>query len=239
MEAFVESRGGKLWTVARGQGMPILLCNGGPGCCDYLEPVAQMLEDRARVIRWEQSGCGRSDCTPPYDIETCLRDIESIRLHYGIERWIVGGHSWGADLSLTYALEHPDRVRGVICIASGRFNNDREWHRIYDERRLQGLEVLPEFQFPPNMEVNREGNASRRQYIQRPTLWRDLSRLATPAIFIYGENDIRPSWPVEQVAHLLPNARFHLIGGADHYLWTSHAEPMKILLREFTDSLDR
>jgi proline iminopeptidase len=41
---------------------------------------------------------------PPYTIETCLTDLESVRAHYGIDRWIIGGHSWGADLALIYAL---------------------------------------------------------------------------------------------------------------------------------------
>src|SRR4051812_49704890 len=104
MEAFVESRGGKIWTVSQGTGVPLLLCNGGPGCSDYLGPVSDMLDDQAQVIRFEASGCGRSDALPPYDIETCLCDIENIRVHYGFERWIIAGHSWGADMAVIYAL---------------------------------------------------------------------------------------------------------------------------------------
>lgn len=234
MEEFVSSRDGRIWTTSEGEGPAVLLCNGGPGCCDYLQPVADMLKSDVRVIRFEQSGCGRSDPTPPYDIATCLQDMERVRLHYGLDRWIVGGHSWGADLALIYTLQFPERVVGFFCIAGGRFHNDREWHRLYDERR--GLEVLPPMEFPPNMEVNRQGNASWKQYMQRPTLWRELSNLTIPGVFLYGEQDIRPSWPVEQVAHTLPNARFHMFAGADHYIWTSDAEPMKALLREFVQS---
>ncbi|WP_242066336.1 alpha/beta fold hydrolase [Brevibacillus laterosporus] len=50
-----------LWTKREGGGIPILLCSGGPGCCDYLEPVADMLSDLAQVIRFDQRGCGRSN----------------------------------------------------------------------------------------------------------------------------------------------------------------------------------
>ena len=237
MEQLVPSRGGQLWTTAEGDGLPLLLCNGGPGCCDYLEPVAHMLSDIAHVIRFEQSGCGRSSHTSPYDIATCLADIENVRTFYGVERWVVGGHSWGSDLALMYALRHPERVLGIICLAGGRFHNDREWHRLYDERQKAGQEPLPPFSYPPNMEVNRQGNAAWKQYIQRPTLWKELSQLDRPALFLYGADDIRPSWPIEQVAALMPKAEFHLLEGADHHLWTSQAQAMSGLLRDFVRSL--
>jgi len=52
-EAFVKGHWGNLWTVSSGTGLPILLCNGGPGCCDYLAPVAQMLDPFNQVSRFE------------------------------------------------------------------------------------------------------------------------------------------------------------------------------------------
>src|SRR3954462_12417405 len=230
-EQFVSSDGVQLWTVAQGSGVPSALCNGGPGCCDYLAPVAAMLDDIAQVIRFEARGCGRSAAMPPYTVATCLADLEAIRRHYGVERWIVGGHSAGADLALAYALEYPEKVLGVICISGGRVHNDREWHRIYSERRDQGLEILPAFDYPPNLEVNTEVNRSWKQYIQRPSLLKELARLDRPALFVYGERDIRPSWPVEQVAQLLPNAAFQMIAGADHHIWVTHPGELKTASR--------
>ena len=236
-EQFVSSDGVQLWTVAQGNSIPIVLCNGGPGCCDYLAPVAAMLDGIAQVIRFEARGCGRSDAMPPYTVATCLADLEAIRRHYGVERWIVGGHSAGADLALAYALEYPEKVLGVICISGGRVHNDREWHRIYSERRDQGLEILPAFDYPPNLEVNAEVNRSWKQYIQRPSLLRELAHLERPALFVYGECDIRPSWPIEQVAQLLPNADFHLIAGADHHCWVTHPEELRAALRAFVQPI--
>lgn len=46
-------------------------------------------------------------------MEACLADLEAIREDYGIERWIVAGHSSGADLALAYALHYPN-----ACMAS-------------------------------------------------------------------------------------------------------------------------
>jgi proline iminopeptidase len=159
-----------------------------------------MLDDIAQVIRLEASGCGRSDPLPAYTVETCLTNLEAVRRHYGIERWIVGGHSAGADLALAYTLAYPDRVLGFICMSGGRIHNDREWHRIYSERRDQGLETLPPFDYPPNLEVNAQINRSWKAYIQRPSLLKESAHLGRPALFLYGDQDIRPSWPMEQVA---------------------------------------
>lgn len=65
MERFIFSRGSRIWTISEGHGVPMLLCSGGPGCCDYLELVSHMVADIAHVIRFEQGGCGRSDHNPP------------------------------------------------------------------------------------------------------------------------------------------------------------------------------
>ena len=194
METFVNSNGVSIWTTRNGTaGLRVLLCNGGPGCCDYLEPVANLIDDIAQVIRFEQRGCGRSDSVPLYDLTTCLFDLETIRKHYGIEQWIVGGHSWGADLALMYALEHPARVTGLICISGGRVHNDRGWHHEYERRKKTEGERSVEFKYPVNHEVSRQLNQLWKQYIQKPELLRRISELKMPALFVYGDKDIRPS----------------------------------------------
>jgi proline iminopeptidase len=235
-EQIVNINGASLWVIEQGKGSPLILCNGGPGCCDYLAPVAAMVDDLVRVYRWEPRGCGRSSATPPYDLETSLADLDALREMLGYERWIVGGHSAGADLVLAYALTYPERTRSVICMAGGRVHNDRDWHAAYSKARDAGLEREPEYAFPHNLEVNREGNASWKAFTKQPHLLRRIADLQTPVLVIYGSEDIRPGWPVEQVANLLPNGRFEMIDGAGHSLWLTHAEAMRSCLRSFLDS---
>ena len=57
-----------------------------------------------------------------------------------------------------------------------------------------------------------------------------MAQLDRPALFVYGDQDIRPSWPVEQVANLLPNAEFVLLPGANHYLWQTHPQHLQELI---------
>jgi proline iminopeptidase len=104
------------WTASSGAGVPLLLCHGGPGSYDYLAPVAALVDDLARVHRFDQRGGGRSTREGPWTIATLVRDMELLRRRYGHERWIVGGHSWGAHLALFYAIAHPERTLGLVLL---------------------------------------------------------------------------------------------------------------------------
>jgi proline iminopeptidase len=232
LEEYIVSNDARIWTAIRGNGIPVFLGNGGPGSADYLSPVADMIEDLARIIRFEQRGCGRSDPNPPYDLETCLLDIENIRKHYRIQKWIIGGHSWGANLALAYTLTHPQRVMGLIYLAGNGIQHDMEWRAAYHKAREEKGEIMPENIPPGNDEVNRQGNTSWYNNIKKPELLRQISELKIPALFVHGRYDIRPGWPAEQIANLMPNASFTSIN-AEHYLWFSQPDELKRLLRKF------
>ncbi len=232
-ETFVTSNGVNIWTASQGEGIPLLLCNGGPGCCDYLGPVADMVDDLAHVIRFEQRGCGRSDGTPPYDIDTTIDDLENIRRHYGIERWVIGGHSYGPDLALAYSFRHPERVLGLIAISGGVLHKDRGWSEEYHRRLESEGEHNPAFLFPPNMAVNADVSAAWGQFVREPNLLRFYADFQPPALFVYGSEDIRPRWPVAQLAQLLPHAHLVIIPGAAHVIWLTHGQELREALRVY------
>jgi proline iminopeptidase len=60
----VNVDGARLWTARAGAGPPVVLCHGGPGLCDNLAPVSDLVEDIATVYRFDQRGCGRSGGGP-------------------------------------------------------------------------------------------------------------------------------------------------------------------------------
>jgi proline iminopeptidase len=236
-ELFAEINGATLWIAESGAGKPVLLLPGGPGCCDYLGPVAAQIEGGAHVYRMEPRGCGRSDPAGPFDVETTLDDIEALRVHLGHERWIVGGHSQGAFFALAYALAHPERTEAILYLAGAGMQKDRNWSAAYHAGKDAGKEPEIAWDYPPNMEVNRIGNASTALYIQRPDLWREIADLDVPMLAISGENDIRPVWPVEQIVRLMPNARLEILPGALHDFWLTHPEEVGALLRPFLHDL--
>jgi proline iminopeptidase len=133
----VEVPGATLWTESQGAGVPLVLCHGGPGLSDNLGPVAAMVDDVARVHRFDQRGSGRSRSDGPFDVDAMVGDLEALRRHWGHERWVLGGHSWGASLALFYALAHPDRALGVIylCGTGLRWG----WQEDAQRRRLARL----------------------------------------------------------------------------------------------------
>ncbi len=98
-------------------GKPVVFVHGGPGggCSDwqrrFFDPAAY------RIILFDQRGCGRS--TPHASLHDnttwhLVADMEALRAHLCIERWVVFGGSWGSTLGLAYAETHPERVLALI-----------------------------------------------------------------------------------------------------------------------------
>ncbi|HET9817671.1 MAG TPA: prolyl aminopeptidase [Rhodanobacteraceae bacterium] len=99
------------------EGLPVVFLHGGPGA--GLEVYHRRFFDpqRYRVVLFDQRGAGKS--TPFADLEdnttqALIADLEKIRVHLGIERWLVFGGSWGSTLALAYAETHPERVTALV-----------------------------------------------------------------------------------------------------------------------------
>lgn len=98
-------------------GIPVLMCHGGPG--GGSSPFQRSLFDTSvyRVVLFDQRGCGQS--TPFASLEhnttaDLISDIEAIRQHLQIEKWVVAGGSWGSTLALAYGQQYPERCLGFI-----------------------------------------------------------------------------------------------------------------------------
>lgn len=133
----VEVPGATLWTATHGAGLPLVLCHGGPGLSDNLGPLAAMVDDLAVVHRYDQRGAGRSRSDGPFDVISFLSDLEALREHWGHRQWLVGGHSWGANLAMFYAMAHPDKTLGVIYLAGTGLRWG--WQEDAQRRRLARL----------------------------------------------------------------------------------------------------
>jgi proline iminopeptidase len=103
--------------VGNPSGMPVVFLHGGPGA--GASPVHRRFFDPAhyRAVIYDQRGAGRSkplgelrDNTTPH----LIADIERLRRHLKIERWMVFGGSWGSTLALAYAQAHPAAVRALV-----------------------------------------------------------------------------------------------------------------------------
>lgn len=95
----------------------MVFLHGGPGAGSA--PVHRQFFDprHYRIILFDQRGAGRS--TPAAGIEAnttwhLVDDMEALRSHLGIERWLVFGGSWGATLALAYGVRHPEHCAGFV-----------------------------------------------------------------------------------------------------------------------------
>ncbi len=115
----VQSDGATLAVRILGtSGDVVLLLHGGPGCPDYLEPVARCLSNRFRAVTYDQRGVGASAAIGGFEIVDYVADVEAIRRHLGVETMHVFGHSWGGLLAQLYANEHSERVASLVLASS-------------------------------------------------------------------------------------------------------------------------
>ncbi|PAJ74843.1 prolyl aminopeptidase [Pseudoalteromonas sp. NBT06-2] len=103
------------------EGIPVLICHGGPGSglnplhCRYFNP------EHYRLILFSQRGCGLS--TPHFELQGnttahLISDIELLREFLDISYWMITGKSWGSTLALLYAIEYPQRVLGLLLCST-------------------------------------------------------------------------------------------------------------------------
>ena len=107
---YVEESGNK-------NGKPVIFLHGGPG--GGVDPKYRRYfnPDKWRIIMFDQRGCGKS--TPFAELKEnttwdLVDDIEKIRKHLSIDRWVVYGGSWGSTLSLAYSQTYPDSCKALI-----------------------------------------------------------------------------------------------------------------------------
>lgn len=213
-----------------GQGRDVVVLTGGPGCVQYLERD-ELSPHGHRAWYPEPRGVGRSG-GGPHDMERAIADLEGIRAAVGVDSWLVVGHSWGCDLGVRYALEHPAAVEGVVGIAGRGPQRDRSWSEAYEAGK-DSEPVVPIDWVP---EVHAALGASFKEWIRQPDLWRGLADCQVPMHFIAAGNDIRPSWPLAQLATLVPQGKFSTVPDVPHDFWSTHpAQWLQTLTTACTD----
>ncbi len=99
------------------QGIPVVFLHGGPGSGCSEDHRRLFDPELFRVILFDQRGSGKSlpsGETSRNTTEHLVADMETIRRHLGIQRWMIFAGSWGATLALIYAISHSERVMGMV-----------------------------------------------------------------------------------------------------------------------------
>jgi proline iminopeptidase len=125
------------WEVSGNpDGKPAVVLHGGPGSGarkgwrGYFDPA------KYKVVLLDQRNCGRSTpdaAEPEVDLSTnttahLIADLEQLREHLGIEKWLVLGVSWGTTLGFAYAEQHPSSVSELVLFAvTNTSRREIEW----------------------------------------------------------------------------------------------------------------
>ncbi|MDC0717145.1 prolyl aminopeptidase [Nannocystis bainbridge] len=98
-------------------GKPAVFLHGGPGGGTVPDQRRFFDPERYRIVLFDQRGCGKS--TPHAELQDnttwdLVADIERVREHLNVQKWLVFGGSWGSTLALAYAQKHPRRVTEMV-----------------------------------------------------------------------------------------------------------------------------
>ena len=125
------------WEVSGNpEGKPAVVFHGGPGSGCGPGNRRSFDPERYRIVLFDQRQCGRStphasDPTTDISVNTTqhlIADIELLRQHLGIDRWLIFGASWGATLAQAYAHRHPEHVAELVLAAITTSSPDEfEW----------------------------------------------------------------------------------------------------------------
>lgn len=123
-DGFIETEDGVIHYKKFGKGEPLLIINGGPGLdCEGFVPLAELLSEKYMTLVFDQRGTGKSHLdrvdSTTVTMDLMIGDMEQIRRHFGFDRWIVLGHSFGGFLAEYYATHYPESIKGMILSSTG------------------------------------------------------------------------------------------------------------------------
>jgi non-heme chloroperoxidase len=221
-------------------GVPVVMLHGATDCWRSFEPVLPHLPDDIRAIAVTQRGHG--DAPKPesaYLVEDLAGDVVDLMDELAIERAVLVGHSMGSWVARQIALDHPDRVEGLVLAGAFRGSLAR------DPEAAAAMKELADVPDPVTDEIAREFQVSTlatpiaaeqldtfvAESLKLPArVWRELflgfaeldqgdgmAELAIPALLVWGDRDaFIPREVQDELLDTLPDARLTVYEGVGH-----------------------
>jgi len=264
---FADSDGLRIAYAVQGEGPVDVLI--APGIISHLNIMSHMPAFRdsmqsfcefARVATFDKRGQGLSDsCVRVPDLDERVHDIEAVLDAAGMERVVLYGVSEGGPMCIKFAVEHPDRVRGLILLGTAaRWLQDEGFPAGIEERAMDGITrnwgkgTLRDVFFPSiPREVMDEATyrgfeqlvATRQSIEQLVTFMKKLDvtallpQVRVPTLVIHFAGDLAvPMRLGRAVAEGIPGAEFLQVPGIDHADLSQSPEAVA-RIREFCASL--
>jgi pimeloyl-ACP methyl ester carboxylesterase len=239
-EFSVESAGVTLAGEEAGEGTPVVLLHGLTATRRYVVMGSRALERSGhRVVAYDARGHGAStgpDDPDAYDYDDLVEDLRAVLDDRGIDRAVLVGASMGAHTAVRMALDHPERVAGLV-IATPAFDpeEDREaglerWDALSEGLRAGGVDGFVEAYGDPQVPEQWKGTIDKvlRQRLgahehpdavadalravprSRPfESWEELGAIGVPTVIVASRDDADPGHPYaigERYAEAIPDA---------------------------------
>ena len=238
-EFTVERAGVELSGEEAGEGVPVVLLHGLTATRRYVVMGSRALERGGhRVVSYDARGHGRSGparAPDDYGYETLTADLLAVLDARGIERAVLAGASMGAHTIVRLALDHGDRVAGIVAITpaytpEGEHSDIERWDALSDGLRTGGVEGFVDAYGEPGVPDAWRETVSKvlRQRLsahEHPDAvadalravprsrafedWAELGELALPAVVVASRDEADPGHPYavgERYAREIPGA---------------------------------
>ncbi len=122
-----------------GDGAPLVLLHGLASNARIWDLTAPHLVRHFRVIALDQRGHGLSDKSDSYTFQAVTGDVAALAERLGLDVPVLVGHSWGANVALQFAAEHPGVVRGLVLVDGGFLHRRMAEGMTWEKARQQML----------------------------------------------------------------------------------------------------
>jgi proline iminopeptidase len=182
-EHLADIRGIRLWYHVRGRGPPMLFQPGGAGWGGDITPYIEGLkglEKHRTMIYLEPRGIGRSQRLRGrnvYALREYVAETEALRVHLGIPKLSLAGHSYGGAIAISYALAYPQRVEKLLLLdtsPSFQLSDDEAWMK-----RRRGYQA-----------ADREWKRAKKSIRDRDELARAYMRIWIPVLHFHDYSKV-------------------------------------------------
>lgn len=247
--------------LSEGSGDPIVLIHGFPFTRDLWDFQARRLAERARVIRPDLRGMGRSSVPDgPYLMETLAGDVAAVLDALGIDRAAIVGHSLGGYVAMAFCRMYTERVTRLALVCSRlvadtpQAARDREELADRAEREHRVDAVVDSYvprAFAPSLLEKRAPEIDRARTIalentpagaaamlrgmaQRVDSHDIAEELEMPVLIVAGGADqIVGLSEAEEMRRAFPSAGLRVLGRSGHLPMLEEPEALSDLLLEF------
>jgi 3-oxoadipate enol-lactonase len=227
----------KLHYEEQGSGIPLVLVHGFPLNRTIWEPVASMLKKHFRVVTPDLRGHGLSPVTAgAYSMRLLAADIAGLLDDLKLERVFLAGHSMGGYASLAFARAYPQRLAGLVLVASQPFADtperrqgrmvqagqvEKDGTRVAVDSMAQRLTNRPEFYEPLHrlmLQTDARGViGALLGMAERPDMTGFLETLNLPVLMLAGDQDaIIPYAQIQAFSTRLQHGRLVTLHGGAH-----------------------